>query len=72
MCSPLGLVADWDCLSFPRENCLSAAASATRKNWEKTSFIRLTPGGVLEGVFVVEGDEEAENGEEHDEVADDH
>ena len=31
-----------------------------------------SPSGVLEGVLVVEGDEEAEDGEEHDGVADDH
>jgi hypothetical protein len=30
------------------------------------------PGGVLEGVFVVEGHEEPEDGQEHDGVASDH
>ena len=35
-------------------------------------FLLVLPGGVLEWVFVVEGHEEPEDGEEHDSVAGDH
>jgi len=36
------------------------------------AVLLVLPGGVLEGVFVVEGHEEPEDGQEHDGVAGDH
>ncbi len=36
------------------------------------ALLLVLPGGVLEGVFVVEGHEETEDGQEHDGVAGDH